>query len=501
MDELISRTGRFIKMNHMIPSGSIVVAAVSGGADSLALLLILNELRSSSSAGSFELAVAHVHHGLRGAAADEDMAFVRNWSNRLGLPFYSLMADVAGRAGQEHIGLELAGRQARQEFFSDLTRHLAQNGQPGCPERIVRIALAHHRDDQAETLLLHLGRGSGLDGLTGMSPVTGNLIRPLLDVSRLEIERWLSDRQIAWCRDASNAEAFTMRNRLRHQVLPAWKQALGYDPAPLLCRAADNLAIDRQYLDRLADSAWQAVRKGDGLAAGHLAGMDPAMQIRVLRLYWHDRTGTTDNLASCHVQNILAWLPAALAQSGQQSLDLPGGRRLWLRNAVLSLEPASLPSDPPTEVLSEAATGGVVINLPGITNWPELNLSLSAIFIEKESQIVYNDPMEYFRLDRIRGCVLRLRQPGDRIHPCRRQGGKTLKKFLNEQLVPPSQRNRLPLVALGREIVWLPGYTAGAEFIAGPGDGNRGVVVQLRLQKGQSPEMVTEDAAGACQKA
>ncbi|MEA4888831.1 MAG: tRNA lysidine(34) synthetase TilS [Clostridiaceae bacterium] len=500
MDELISRTGRFIKMNHMIPSGSMVVAAVSGGADSLALLLILDELRASSLIGPFDLAVAHVHHGLRGTAADEDMAFVQDWSNRLGLPFYSVKADVAGRAGQNHIGLELAGRQARQEFFAGLTSRLAQTGQPGCPERVVRIALAHHRDDQAETLLLHLGRGSGLDGLTGMGPVTGSLIRPLLELSRFEIERWLAGKRISWCQDASNADTFTMRNRIRHQVLPVWKQALGYDPAPLLCRAADNLAVDRQYLDRLARDAWRAARNEDRLDAVRLMDLDPSLQIRVLRLFWHDRTGTTDNLANCHVQNILAWLPAALTKAGQQSLDLPGGRRLWLRNTVLSLETAGLPPIRPAAAPPEAMTG-VVVNLPGETKWPELHLSLSAFFIEKESQIVYNDAMEYFRLDQIRGCVLRLRQPGDRIHPCRRQGGKTLKKFLNEQLVPPSQRSQLPLVALGREIVWLPGYSAGAGFVAGPGGGDQGIIVQLRLQREQSPEMVTEDAAGVGQKA
>jgi len=123
------------------------------------------------------------------------------------------------------------------------------------------------------------------------------------------------------------------------------------------------------------------------------------------------------------------------------------------------------------------------LQIPGVTAIPQMNLQFIALLIENESQIVYNDAMEYFRLEKIMGSQVRLRLPGDRIHPFGRRGGKLLKKFLNEQKVKPELRDRLPLIAQGSEIVWLPGYAAGAGFVGKPGDGRPGPLVRLLLQK------------------
>ena len=173
MNSFLNQVIEFIAVRQLLPTGSPVIAGVSGGADSLALLLILEHMREPL---HLDLTVAHLNHNLRGEHADADEAFVRGWCQRLGINFVSRHADVGQLARETGVSIEEAGRVARYAYFAELADQIDRvNSQPP-----VLIALAHHLDDQAETLLLHLGRGSGLDGLTGMKPQTGRLIRPLL---------------------------------------------------------------------------------------------------------------------------------------------------------------------------------------------------------------------------------------------------------------------------------------------------------------------------------
>lgn len=471
MDPLVRKVQTYLDAHSLIPPGSLVVAAVSGGADSLSLLLLLNELKHDN---RFELETLHVHHGLRGRHADADLLFVQDWCRKLGLVCHVRHRDVAAQASREANGIELAARHARQACYDELVRSNSS--------RTVRIALAHHRDDQAETVLLHLGRGSGLDGLAGMKPADGYLIRPLLDLSRSEIESWLRGRQIDWRTDASNTERFTIRNRLRLDVLPAWKDALGYDPAPVLCRTAESLSADRDLLNSLARAAYQRLiirsARGDEscqLDRSQWQALHPALQIRCLRLLWQQATGSGKDLAAAHIRLMLAFLQKARAG---QSVDLPNRWRLVVEQAAFSIQPADRHCADETK----RPAMSVLLNLPGVTNLPQLSIFVDADFIENEGQIVYNSAMESFRLNAIKGCVLRLRQPGDRIHPVGRNVGKSLKKFLNEQAVNPDDRASLPVIACGSEIVWLPGYAAGEGFVARSGDGGSGPLIRLTIR-------------------
>ena len=471
MDRLVRQVQTNMDAHSLIPPGSLVVAAVSGGADSLSLLLILNELKQNN---RFELEALHVHHGLRGSHADADLLFVQDWCRKLGLVCHVRHRDVAALARDEANGIELAARHARQACYEELVRSHSN--------RTVRIALAHHRDDQAETVLLHLGRGSGLDGLAGMKPADGFLIRPLLDLSRSDIESWLRSRQLDWRTDASNTERFTIRNRLRLDVLPAWKDALGYDPAPLLCRMAENLSADRDLLNSLAVKAYQRLLlpsehddESYRLNREQWQALHPALQIRCLRLLWQEATGSGKDLASAHLRLILTFLQKARAG---QSVDLPNGWRLVVEQVAFAFQPA----DRHRADVTKRPAMSVFLNLPGVTNLPQLSIFVDADFIENEEQIVYNSAMESFRLNAIKGCVLRLRQPGDRIHPVGRNVGKSLKKFLNEQAVSPDDRDSLPVIACGSEVVWLPGYTAGEGFAARRGDGGSGPLIRLTIR-------------------
>ena len=479
MKDFFSSVCDYIDSRQLLPPKSPVIAGVSGGADSMALLLVLDRLCDPL---GLELTVAHLNHGLRGDCANGDEDFVRSWCLEHGRKFVSHLIDVRQLASDQGIGLEEAGRMARMAFFNELADRSDANGLNHPP---AIIALAHHMDDQAETMLLHLGRGCGLDGLCGMKAKTGRLVRPLLSQSRAAIEAWLRSQNIIWRQDATNTEYFALRNRLRGQVLPAWAEALGYNPAPLLARTALSLEEDRQFIDALAAQATEAIRREDGWHAAAIAALPIALQNRVLRHCWIEKTGSGKDLSFTHVQLIRNWLPGA---RDLQMLSLPGGWRMIIDNGLLKIEPLdpvkqkrSEPHQDPADSLQADLRLPTAYGKPALTQILQLNLQIAAELIENEDQIVYNDTTEYFRLDRIRGSVIRFRMPGDRIRPQGRNGSKTLKKFLNELKIPQKQRDHLLLLALDQSIIWLPGFAAGTDFLARPGDRQSGRVVRLTI--------------------
>lgn len=473
MDAFFIRISDFIAAHGLLPRGSPVVAGVSGGADSLALLLVLAGLRETL---DLKIQIAHLNHGLRGSDSDQDEAFVQEWGRRLKLDCAVRRVDVRALAEANKQGLEDAGRTARHAFFSELADCLDAN-LPAAGFPSARIALAHHLDDQAETVLLHLGRGSGLDGLTGIKPQNGRLIRPLLERSRTEIEAWLTAQGIIWRQDESNLELFTLRNRLRHQVLPIWQAALGHNPAPILARTAAVLDEDRQYLETMTQEAATICLIDGTLWVSDFIKRPAAVQNRLLRLLWRQQTGSYHDLSFTHVRLIRDWLPDA--RNGQH-LCLPDNWKAVLDSGRLCL---ILRADSKTaNVTQPAVIDPLLLNLPGITRILPLGKQIRADLIENADNIVYNDTTEYFHLERIKDCVVRHRQPGDRIRPFSHPVGKTLKKFLNEQQVMRDDRARLLIVACGQRIAWIPGLASGADFAARPGDGSTGPWVALTIQ-------------------
>lgn len=475
-----SRVRDMIRDWQLIPTGSHVILGCSGGADSLALLLLLADLRAEL---SFYLDVIHVHHGLRGADADADAGFVQDWCRRLSVPCQIESVDVRALAATLGTGLEDAGRQARRMSFQKRIDQIRLEH----PERDVRVALAHHRDDQAETLLLHLGRGSGLDGLTAMRPRQGCYIRPLLHLSREEIESWLGQAKIQWRHDLTNRETQMTRNRVRLQLLPLWRQLLGYDPAPLIASTADLLQDDRRLIEDLTRKTYQACLQDIYLDPVGLSVCDPALIRYVLRRFWHEKTDHEPDLSRRHLDLIVHWLDHA--RPGQY-LCLPHGWQLHLESAGLHLRRAR-----PAAFVSPDDNPSVQLNIPGTTQIPALNFRIEAHLIENDRDIVYNSAMECFWLDRLKGCVLRTRRAGDKIHLASRQGGRSLKKLMNELKIPLEWRDRLPLLAAGSDIIWIPGIGAGRDYTAEPDGSSQEKIVCLTAQP---VRIWQQDATGGC---
>jgi len=307
----------------MIPSGARVLVGLSGGSDSVALVRLLLEL---SEHGAFTVvALAHLHHGLR-STADRDEAFCREFAARAGLPIVVERADVAAHAAAHGLSTEDAARRLRYAF---LERTAAARGAD-------RIAVGHTQDDQAETLLLKLMRGTGLTGLGGIYPRRDHVIRPLLDVARAELRAYLESRGDRWVEDESNDDLTIPRNRVRHRVLDELDRAAGGPTRPAIARAAGLLREDAQWLDELSHERLAGLaNERDGCVEIEVHGLTqtPAPIRRRVLLEAMRRAAAGREIGLEHVEAVVALLPA-----GHGGIDVPG-TRVELRRGKLVFVP------------------------------------------------------------------------------------------------------------------------------------------------------------------
>lgn len=338
-----------IEQQALVPAGCGVLVGVSGGPDSMALLHLLRRINR------FPLRVAHLNHQLRPGDCDADELLIRTYCQTHDIDFVMQTVDVAAFARANNLGLEAAGRVCRHQFFASCVQQwLTEQSDLTA----VRIALAHHLDDQAETILLHLGRGCGLAGLSGMAPGNGPFIRPLLGIRRQEILAYLASHAVPYRLDRSNDDPFTQRNRLRQTLLPAWQGILGFDPAVGLARMSDLVREDESFLDEQARITFLALSQDQacasepspagGLPSVHLdrtlfRGQHPAIQNRVLRLCWRKVSGQDRDIEWRHLKLARDLI---LENRGRGHLDWPSGVVMDLsRSTVRFSQTKKLPSD------------------------------------------------------------------------------------------------------------------------------------------------------------
>ena len=320
---LIERVRQFVRDRELFSVGSRVLAAVSGGSDSVALAHILRELERAC---DLQLAgLVHFNHQLR-AAADDDERFVAQLAESLCVPLFANRGDVAALAQRERRSLEDAARTARYGWFDEAR---AKSG-------AAVIALGHTRDDQAETFLMKLMRGASQKGLAGIYPRRGAVVRPLLDVSRGDLREWLTSLSLGWVDDETNADLENPRNRFRLRVLPELTLALGGDPRRAIARAASLLREDGEWLEAMADQAFSAAvtERSDGLVldAGALLRLAGPIEARVVRLALQRVAGARE-VAQEHVE-----VARAVLHGEAGSADVPGARVELSRDLLVLLE-------------------------------------------------------------------------------------------------------------------------------------------------------------------
>ena len=404
-------------------ASDLVLVALSGGADSTALLLSLQTLKMEGKVGG--LFAAHLNHGIRGETALRDQRFCEALCRKLGVPLLTEACDAPAYAKQTGKTLEEAARELRYAFLG--------RARISCGASV--IATAHHADDQAETVLLHLLRGSGTGGLGGMKPRNGLIVRPLLNRTRAEILAYLAEQNTAYCEDETNAENDAARNRIRNELLPI---LTSYNPAiaEALCRTAALCAEDDALLTQLADEAEERMRLDDGLNREKLFALPLALKSRILRkrIFALDQT-----VSEPDVRRVLSLLDA---QTGTK-IELSGGYHAWTDATSLKIGryPAQSAECVPFVPEGETITPRGVLLSERVGNWEkpadgnEAFLALDAL------------PKEL---------VVRSRMPADRFFPLGAPGERKLSDVFIDKKIPKEERDR-PLLCVGNKVLYAAG--------------------------------------------
>ncbi len=456
----------FIKEKKMLQPGDRVMVAVSGGADSICLLKVLSENQMG-----LILRAMHVHHGLRGAEADRDVEFVQKICEKLEIPLEIVYRKVKEYAKEQKISEEEAGRILRykaleegavrweREIREQTQRTKNEEAKRGedWQQRSVQIAVAHHQDDNAETILHHLLRGSGLRGLAGMRPIQGNRIRPLLGVRRSEILGYLRESGWEWCEDSSNESSVYTRNRIRQELIPYMTEKVNARAVENLLHAGELFGQADQYLERQTAHLWNQlghIEKSDGIGAVKRAGINREgflKQEEIIRAYLirHMLTLTAPeqkDITAKHIQLIAHLADCAVGSS----CDLPGGLRAVRSYQEFYVEYRQNAQKPePVKVSMPVPEGEPV--------WAG-DLELRAFFRENGTEIPKKEYTKWFDYDKIKATLsVRSRQQGDFFTlPGGRR--KMLSRFLIDEKIPRDQRDRILVLAEENQILWVVGY-------------------------------------------
>jgi tRNA(Ile)-lysidine synthase len=470
-----------LKKQEMIRPGDRVGVAVSGGADSVALLLLLHELRTEL---GIVLSVVHFNHKLRGKASDADEKFAAKLAAKLGLEFHSASVFVAKKAKEEKANLEDAARRARYDYF----RSLVESGVCG------HIAVAHTADDQAETVLAHILRGTGLAGLGGIHPVADGVIRPLLNFRRSELRQYLRSRKQHWREDASNHDVSRQRARMRKKLLPLLEKEFQAATIEHIANLSALAREDEALLETVARNRFDALgkRENDAITLSCDAILSPfawpageaaqaALSRRLIRMTFSQLREKSGQLSAAHVEAVREF--AMNSESGK-TLQLPGGvevrkhqDKLLFHSSETSRERAARLTAHEYEYKIDLADDHAELHVPElqcvfrlrVIDWPRQRGETSG-----DGAVLDRDRLRF-------PLLLRNWRPGDRLCPYGHRSAHKLKRLLNEERISRWERDGWPVLTSGDVLVWARGFPVAAEFAASEGTRAGIVIVEEKL--------------------
>ncbi len=450
-----------------------IVAGLSGGADSVFLLEALRELQNQF---RLRICAVHVNHGIRGEEAARDELFSERYAEGMGIPFRKFMGDVPMMAAEWHMSVEEAGREFRYRCLEDVRQELGYDV----------IAVAHHRDDQAETILLHMLRGSGLRGMGGMLPRRDRIIRPLLCVGKEEILEALAERGIGFCQDSTNEEIRYRRNKIRWEVLPLL-QEVQEGAAEHLARLGEEMQEVAAYLEGQAEACCQElVREEKGclkVEADAFLPIPNVLQREVAMRLLARMAGRRRDRGSVHV----AKFRELFAGGTGRSLDLPYGLRAWREYGWVFLGKRSGAAEPGDgkSGAAEPGDGESEVAKPGedVSGWSEelcLGSRVSVMTSRGEEWILraMKKEAERFSAANLKKCCtkcfdydrmdtmprFRYWEPGDFLWLDRKGRRKKLNRIFVDEKIPVADRRRIPILAMGSHVLWIPELNRQSAF-------------------------------------
>ena len=425
---------------NLISKGDNIVIGLSGGPDSMALLYCLYEIRKSL---DFNIIAAHVNHGVRGEEALADQLFTEDICHRLNIPYHTINVDMNKFGRDKGISAEEAGRELRYGFFRNLLRSSGGG----------KIAVAHNKNDQAETLLMRIMRGTGVDGLKGMEFKSGDIIRPILNVSRKEIEDYIKTNNIETVLDKTNLLPIYSRNKVRLELIPYIEKNFNPNIIESLWRLSQTSSLDVSFLELYCEEKFNLLVKEqkenciiiDGIKFNVEQG---CIKQRLLRMSIQKLIGDLQGFTEQHIASLLELFTRL--ETGKQ-IDLPFGLigRVSYDDLIIERVTSDIHSDFNHKLEI------------GENYFKDLNLNLKLTIIDNYDglNLGKGKDKKYFDYNKIKGSLhIRNRKSGDKFTPLGMNGSKKIKDYFIDKKIPRERRNRIPLLVDEENILWIIGY-------------------------------------------
>ncbi len=451
-----------IAENNMINDGDRIIIALSGGPDSITLLHILHTLKNKL---NITIYAAHVNHLLRGKDAYKDEELCKKYCDELGILCFVKRVDINQLAKIKNISHELAGREARYEFFDELMKKYNCN----------KIAIAHNLNDQAETVLMRMMRGAGIEGLVGIRPVRDNIfIRPLIEITRNEIEKYCEENKLPAAIDKTNFENIYARNKIRLELIPYMENNFNKDIIHTLNRMSNIIREDNDYLEEISDEIFKkyCYRKDDRVIIYKDAFKEHKTIItRVLRKAILQIKGDLYNIENSHIIDIIK----LYNQNTGKTIMLPDS--LMVDNVYKDIHIYKEMKNHNTNIYE-------VITFNDEFYCEKLHTKIITKVLHKNNNDVNlkdSDMIKYFDFDKVKdNIILRYRKDGDRFTSLGMKGSKKLKDLFIDLKVPRHERDIIPLICFGNEIGWIVGYRISEKFKV---DNNTERILQICIER------------------
>lgn len=457
LDALIKKVRCTIDKYDMLKKGDSVLVAVSGGPDSVCALEILNELKDEY---GLTLHVAHLNHKFR-KEAEKEAEFVRKLADEKGIASTIEAIDVKGYCIKRGLSKQEGAREVRYDFLKKAADKIGA----------ARIVTGHTADDQAETFLMRLIRGSGASGLSAIPPVRGRIIRPLIEIKKSEALGFLKENNIRYVKDPTNIRPVYLRNKIRLELLPLLVKRFNPNIASTLCREADILREDEAFLNGIADTIFKEMvtaQEKDSITLNYLRfnRLHPAIKKRVVRRAVAELTGGLKRISYLHITSAID----AIKNTGK-GIDLTDNIRIERDYNSLKVCVGKAESTG----IQEA----VQIEVPGITEVPYFNMRIEAI-INNRAELSKKADKGIFDLDKaMLPLFIRSRKEGDYFYPAGMKGKQKLKEYLIDHKIPRAEREKIPvLINKNNDILWIMGLRMDERFRAKE-DTKRRLVVKI----------------------